>query len=117
MREKQLQHQEILHSSIHLHKKEIKSNMKFGGGTLSLILTATAVAASTFNNVPVAKSRILQKRTLFGVGMTSNIQFRNPIEFPRGGAFDDEDEEADIRKVLYLPGLLGASVLKKAVSS
>jgi len=83
--------------------------MRFSGGTLSLLLTATAVAASVFQNVaPVTSRNGLQNRSFFGVAKASNGALTNPVAVPRGGASDDEDAEADVPDVLYLPGLLSA---------
>ena len=94
--------------------------MRFNGGTLSLLLSATAVAASVFQNTPIAGSKNgLQRHSLFGVSKATNVGIQNTLSVPRGGASDDESEdaEADIPEVLYLPGLLGATVAKKTVSS
>jgi len=90
--------------------------MRFSGRTLSLLLTATAVAASVFQQGSPATSRNgLEKRSLFGVVKSSNGALTNPLVVPRGGS-DSEDAEQDVPEVLYLPGLLSATVAKKIVS-
>ena len=97
--------------------------MRFSGGTLSLLLTATAVAASVFQSTPVTSRNSLQTRSVFGVAKTSNLGFLNTLAVPRGGAAAaaaDESDDADaevVPEVLYLPGLLSASVSKKSVRS
>lgn len=92
--------------------------MKISGGTLSILLSATAVAASVFQNTPVVSKNGLQSRSLFGVAK-SNYDVVNAINaIPRGGSDSESDNaEADVPEVLYLPGLLGATVGKKTVSS
>jgi len=107
------------------HRKHIYfATMRFSGGTLSLLLTATAVAASVFQSTPVTSRNSLQTRSVFGVAKTSNLGFLNTLAVPRGGAAaaaaDDESDDADaevVPEVLYLPGLLSASVSKKSVRS
>lgn len=92
--------------------------MRFSGGTLSLLLTATAVTASVFQSNAVAPNRNgLQSRSLFGVAKSSNSALVNTIPaVPRGGADDSDNEAAEAPQELYLPGLLGATVGKKNVS-
>ena len=92
--------------------------MRFSGGTLSLLLSATVVAASVFQNPAVVNpNNGVNRRSLFGLARASNGVLTNPNVVPRGGASDDEGEsEADVPEVLYLPGLLTSSVAKITVS-
>jgi len=97
------------------------ATMKFSGGTLSILLAATAVAASVFQNNPSTTSRNgIQARPFFGVSKAaSNQALVNGISaVPRGGSSgeDSENSEEDVPVDLYLPGLLGTTVAKKAVS-
>lgn len=103
-------------------KKEVKySTMKFSGGTLSILLAATAVAASVFqNNAGTTARNGIQARSFFGVNKsTSNQALVNGVSaVPRGGSSSDDSDnsEEEVPVDLYLPGLLGATVAKKAVS-
>lgn len=92
--------------------------MRFSGGTLSLLVTATTVTASVFQSNAVAPNRNgLQSRSLFGVAKSSHSALVNTIPaVPRGGADDSDNETAEAPQELYLPGLLGATVGKKNVS-
>lgn len=95
--------------------------MKFSGGSLSILLTATAVAASVFQIAPLTTANNgIQSRSFFGVAKSaSNQALVNSIAaVQRGGASpdDSEDAEEEVPVELYLPGLLGATVAKKAVS-
>ena len=79
--------------------------MRFSGGTLSLLLTATAVAASVFqpnqnpSSIHAHGSRSTQ--SLFGVAsskLDANVALSEGIvAVPRGGsvATDDADEDAE----------------------
>lgn len=96
----------------------VQTTMRFSGGTLSLLFSATVVAASVFQNPAVVNpNNGVQRRSLFGLARASNGVLTNPNVVPRGGASDDEDDsEADVPEVLYLPGLLTSSVAKINVS-
>lgn len=92
--------------------------MKFTGGTLSLLLSATVVAASVFQNAPglSSQSGLTQRSGLFGVTSSSNTGIANTLVVPRGGADSDSEEaDDDTPEVLYLPGLLDANVSTKNV--
>jgi len=90
--------------------------MKFTGGTLSLLLSATAVAASVFQSTPGLSSQtgLAHRSGLFGLTSSSNTGISNTLVVPRGGATSDsEDADDDTPEVLYLPGLLDANVSTK----
>ncbi len=92
--------------------------MRFTGGTLSLLLSATAVAASIYNNAPGIASTSVSRSGLFGVvGSSSSgvLGLSKTLSVPRGGASEEEASDSEQPVELYLPGLLTANVSRKTV--
>jgi hypothetical protein len=94
--------------------------MKFAvGAAAAVIVAASTTSASIFS--PISSTGLARTSNLFGVTSTTRTEhslISSAISrVPRGGArlMGEEDDAPEEQEVLYLPGLLNASVQRKGV--
>lgn len=98
----------LLPSNIYLSFQKNTLTMKFYLTPFLAAIAATTISLASINRVDASIARSAFSQRSFG--LSSSVL--NKI--PRGGAEVEDPDAPEVHEVLYLPGLLEASIVKNA---